>query len=151
MIQRIQSLYLLLVFILCMVIIFINPTFAQGTLNNVLNQVGYISNTVGATPTLKTLNLIVVIALGGGAISVLFLYKNLALQKKMVNYLIVVSLILIGLLVFDFYYMKNHMGTTSFYPGLNSIWSIACFVLLILARINVQKDIKLLASMDRIR
>lgn len=54
-------------------------------------------------------------------------------------------------LIIDYIILKNQLPSIAAYPGFHIIWIIAVFVMLVLARFNIVKDIKLLASMDRIR
>lgn len=151
MIQRIQSLFLLIAFLLCAFLLFADPSILTVTQNNEITKVAYVHNYVGNIHHLKTANLLILIALGGTSLFIIFLYKKQEMQKRMCNYLILLSLIFTFVLVVDYVTLKNQLTTTTAYPGFHVIWIIAIIVMLVMARIKIARDIKLLASMDRLR
>ncbi|MBL7811320.1 MAG: DUF4293 domain-containing protein [Bacteroidetes bacterium] len=155
MIQRIQSLYLLLIFLICNLMFFGNPTYARFENSQLLVKLGAVKTTTstkagGAQPisTLEPLNVVLVIAVGLGALVTVFLFRNTVRQRKICIYLTLAAAALLVLMVLRLFEVS---GQSSGYPGLHLIWPIACVVLGWMAWWGIRSDEKLLEGMDRIR
>jgi hypothetical protein len=159
MIQRIQSLYLLLVFLMATMMLLLNPNFAK--FNNTkeaaisaelhfVNKHYYNQTDQGGMPYDK-LNIIILVSMGLGSLYAIFLFKKTELQKKISLYVSLLSIVLLGSLVIDFMKMSQDAPDISSYPSIHGIWPFACAVLSALAWAAIRRDEKLLKSMDRIR
>jgi uncharacterized membrane protein len=159
MIQRIQSVYLLLVFLIAALMLLLNPSFANfryfksekisAELHFVTKK--YFTESDAGTMTYDKLNVLIIIFIGLGALYAVFLYKKTELQKKISLYVSLLSMVLLGSLVIDFMKMSQDAPDISSYPSIHGIWPFACAVLSALAWAAIRRDEKLLKSMDRIR
>lgn len=138
MIQRIQTVYLLLVIIACIAYIFVpfgqikNP---DGTLETwAIKQV---------VPIMAEDILVAVLAL----ISI-FLFKNRKTQMKVVLVNIIFSLILIGLFIFG---LTQHIGIHNYIFKIGAILPVFVLLFNMLAYGSIKHDEELVKSMDRLR
>jgi hypothetical protein len=159
MIQRIQSLYLLLVFLIAALMLLLNPGFAgfrylkSEKISAELHFVtkNYFTESDAGTMTYDKLNVLVIISIGLGALYAVFLYKKTELQKKISLYVSLLSMVLLASLIFDYMKMSQDAPQVISYPSIQGIWPISCAVLSALAWAAIRRDEKLLRSMDRIR
>lgn len=159
MIQRIQSVYLMLVFLLACLMMFANPRFAAFKYqksDKLSSEIRFVSNTFynsgdPGVSTSKLLNVLIIAATGVLAVGAIFMYKNTSLQKKFTLYTVILSVVLLVILFFDYNSIGGQRNDISSYPGLHMIWPIASIVLGVLAWINIRRDENLVNSMDRIR
>ena len=129
MIQRIQTLYILIVIILSFLMLKLTIDF---------------SNDIKLNSLVKTYNVFYIIPFIG--ILTLFLYKKRVLQSKM-------CLVMLGInvLVLISYGLKIYEGNSSFINLVLIACSIIECVLLFVARKAINKDENLVRSIDRIR
>ena len=159
MIQRIQSLYLLLVFLISLMMMWFNPNFAK-FINTKGEKISaelhfvtkhyFSKNDAGSDPYDK-LNILLIGAMALGSAYAVFLYKKTELQKKISLYVSLISMVLLGSLILDFMKMSGDLPEVSSYPSIHGIWPVACAVLSALAWAAIRRDEKILKSMDRIR
>ena len=141
MIQRIQSVYLLLAVAASYEMISLplfKATLVSGNVTTFL-----------ATESLPTFAIAIVVGLL--ALVTIFLFKNRKLQMKLLLLGILLSAGLVALVV----YMFNSFGKTPDVAKTSYSWGallpIAMFSLFILAWSNIRKDEKLIKSLDRLR
>ena len=129
MIQRIQTLYILIVIILSFLMLKLTIDF---------------SNDIKLNSLVKTYYVFYIIPFIG--ILTLFLYKKRVIQSKM-------CLIMLGIniLVFMSYSLKIYKGNSSFINLVLIACSIIECILLFMARKAINKDENLVRSIDRIR
>ena len=159
MIQRIQSVYLLLVFLIAALMLLLNPSFADfryfksekisAELHFVTKK--YFTESDAGTMTYDKLNVLIIIFIGLGALYAVFLYKKTELQKKISLYVSLLSVALLASLIFDYLKMAKDAPQVLSYPSIQGIWPISCAILSVLAWSAIRRDEKLLRSMDRIR
>ncbi|MFM7766108.1 MAG: DUF4293 family protein [Sphingomonadales bacterium] len=159
MIQRIQSLYLLLVFLLSAMMLILNPKFAKFSntkAEKISSELHFVTKNYynqadpGGEPYDK-LNFFILLSIGIGSVYAIFLYKKTELQKKICLYVSLLSAVLLISLILDFMKMSQDAPEVSSYPSIHGIWPVACTVLSALAWAAIRRDEKLLKSMDRIR
>ena len=159
MIQRIQSLYLLLVFLFAALMLFLNPNFAKFK-NTKAEKISaelhfvtkhYFNEADSGSMPYDKLNILLIISIALGSVYAIFLFKKTELQKKICLYVSLLSAVLLGSLILDFMKMSQDAPEISSYPSIHGIWPVACMVLSALAWAAVRRDEKLLRSMDRIR
>ncbi|MFN4915451.1 MAG: DUF4293 domain-containing protein [Sphingomonadales bacterium] len=159
MIQRIQSLYLLLVATIAALMLVLNPNFAKFS-NTKADKISaelhfvtkhYFNQTDPGGAPYDKLNIIILGLMVLGSLYAIFLYKKTELQKKICLYTSLLSMILLASLIFDFFKMSKDAPDISSYPSIHGIWPFACAILSALAWASVRRDEKLLKSMDRIR
>ncbi len=138
MLQRIQSVWLLLAGVLSFLTIRFNVYSGTKELNsaNLFSRLNASEN---------FLILVVVIAMGLIPLITIFLYKNRSLQIK----LSLISLLLFILSAFLFYLQINKFSAGNF--ALTSVFYFLIPVFLILAIRGIYKDQKLIKSVDRLR
>lgn len=138
MLQRIQSVWLLLAGVLSFLTIRFNIYSGTKELNsaNLFSRLNASEN---------FLILVVVIAMGLIPLITIFLYKNRSLQIK----LSLISLLLFILSAFLFYLQINKFSAGNF--ALTSVFYFLIPVFLILAIRGIYKDQKLIKSVDRLR
>jgi hypothetical protein len=138
MIQRIQSVYLLLVTIACIAYIFI--------------PFGQIRNDAGLLETIaiKQVTPIMIedIVLAVVAFIAIFLYNNRKLQMKVVLLSILLSVVLIGLFIFG---LTQHIGIQNYVFKIGAILPVFILLFNVLAYFSIKSDEKLVRSMDRLR
>jgi hypothetical protein len=135
MIQRIQSLWLLMA-AGCSVAAILLPFYAGNNSGNIYERLSGQSH---------FLLLILCVAVGLASLVSIFLFKNRKLQMQVV--LLALALQLLNVFLF----IQKANGFVDGTYSLGSIFSFVTPVLLILALIGIQKDEKLIKSMDRLR
>lgn len=163
MLQRIQTLYLFLLFTIDTLLIIANPIYAEfqmksGTdLSSVLmqfwNQVSLYINMECPIFSYKFLNLVLMVVIAIGAIYTIFLFKNRKLQLKISRLLVLMNLTFLIVLLVDFYLTKKQFTALLSINtlGFQILWPVLMVVFAILAFIGIRSDDKLVQSMDRIR
>ncbi|MBA2761987.1 MAG: DUF4293 domain-containing protein [Segetibacter sp.] len=141
MIQRIQSVWLLLAAILAFVFTQL-PIFIATVAGNVVKKF---------LPTESLLLFAISVAVGLLALACIFLYKNRPLQLKLSIIGILASVVLIAIEVWQIsrFEADNSLLKGSYYWG--SLLPIAVMVCFILAASALRKDEKLVKSLDRLR
>lgn len=158
MLQRIQSLYLFLAFVACVLTFFFPfADFAQGG-----DQAYYLFKLTGLIdskpPYLQVFNWVFNLplwstntAVGIICIYVLFQYKNRIRQLKLLRISVFINIILVG---FIFYYstslIENKLAMTPHYRA-GIYFPLAAILLQILANRGIRKDEALVRSADRLR
>lgn len=141
MIQRIQSVWLLLAAILGFVFTQV-PIFVGSLVGNVVKRF---------LPTESLLLFAISVAVSLLAIACIFLYKNRPLQLKLSIIGILASVVIIAIEVWQIsrFEAENSLLKGSYYWG--SLLPIAIMVCFILAASAIRKDEKLVKSLDRLR
>jgi len=144
MIQRIQSLYLILVALISNGLIFImNLWTIDGndyiTIKGLLTSVDFFQIVLA----------IMFLATGVLSLISLFLFKNRLLQIRINRVNIIVNLILFGLLIFNLLNLSGEFQHSL--KGIGIWLPLGLIVLLFLANRAIQKDENLVKSVDRIR
>ena len=148
MIQRIQTILLLLVAILCVVYIFI-PVFkvSEGE-NSILSKITDIKLFINKSYLL--IGTIWISLIGFLTIVTIFLFKKRALQIKFCWLNSIVSAGLQAFLIYRFFEAKSIDDTSTFLmPGF--FFPILFLVLLVVSQNKIRKDEKLVRSLDRLR
>lgn len=164
MIQRIQTLYLFLVIAVCATMFFLPVYYgsglgistAQSQVVDIkqdevkMNFVGNFDQVANLRKLMIVLNTvdIVIIAL---AFVVIFLYSNRDAQLRMARYLILFSVVYLGLLYISIYEARAMITNIqdSYEPGM--FVPLISPILLYLASRGIEKDIRLVKSADRLR
>jgi len=134
MIQRIQSVYLFLVFCLLAVLVFfpiaVSPIYA--------GDLGFYSGYFGACAVF--------------ALVTIFIYKNRKRQISMC-YGMITAQVLIYVFFFIIFYWKYHFPLSEFYQhaSFTFVFPFIAIILLFLAIRAIRKDEKLVRSLDRLR
>ncbi len=137
MIQRIQSIYLLLA-ALCFTFFLLFPVFKQaGEVETLI---------IKATKDNFMLGLSVILIVG--SIVAVFLFRNRTLQLRVTSALLVLNIFLAGLVAYHFY-LENQKAAMQISFG--AIFPFVSLILLILSIYNINKDEKLVRSLDRLR
>lgn len=144
MIQRIQSIYLLLILAVSGGLVFV---FDLWRIENETPVFAW--SLIKSTNPLHLLIGIAFFVVALLAFVSIFLFKNRKLQIALNRFNIVINFILLGLLV---YVLLNISGETPVSEkGIGSFLPLASIVLLIMANRAIQKDENLVKSVDRIR
>ena len=157
MIQRVQSIYLLIIALISILILFLNPKYASFTKvdSNKTTQLGFTTTTLadeaGEQNVSKWINSLMLISLGIGSLFAIFLFKKRELQKKLCIYISLIAALLTIFMIMDYNTTKMQFPNTSSYPGVFSVFPVVIIILGFLAWRGVRKDEKLVKSMDRIR
>ena len=138
MIQRIQTIYLLLSS-LFFTFFLLFPVFKIETANGQLIE--------KATENIWLLAIDTVLILG--SLAIVFLYKNRVLQKNVVWLLLLLNLLLLALLGYHYYLLSKNVNAASL--GFAIVFPAITIILLLLAIYNINKDEKLVRSLDRLR
>jgi len=143
MIQRIQSIYLLLISIISGGLVFLFDFWKQDDKSigilSVFNNQDYLIKGIGIGFILITIL----------ALVSLFSYKNRKLQININRFNILINLILLGLLA---YHLLNISGETVVSEkGIGSFLPLVSIVVLFFANRAIQKDENLVKSVDRLR
>jgi hypothetical protein len=138
MIQRIQSVYLLLSS-LFFTFFLLFPVFKVATETGVVAE--------KATENAYFVALATALILG--SLGNVFLYKNRVLQKNVGWLLFALNLFLAGIMAYHFYLEQRAENAVSIAFG--AIFPIVTLVFLLLAIYNINKDEKLVRSLDRLR
>jgi hypothetical protein len=151
MIQRIQSLYLLIVFIGCTVLFFVPIAYFK-SYEFYIYGVRLIGGDFASGQYIKFIALIILNALTGLlALFILFQYKNRNLQIKLVRLNIFINTFLIAAM---FFYYIDKISVELLAKTNYTIYSaipIITLILLILCVGAIYKDEKLVRSADRLR
>ena len=165
MLQRIQTLYLFLVFTIDTLLLIANPIYAEfqmkagdgkgptTVLMQFWKQVSMGTNLELPISSFKFLNLVFMILIAILAIYTIFLYQNRKSQIKIAKLLVVSNVIFLLVILVDFYLTKRQfvelisLNTL----GFQIIWPVLLMVFASLALIGIRSDEKLVQSMDRIR
>ena len=154
MIQRVQSIYLFLVFVVAIVLIFFPlATFSVGEHIFNMNIMGF----DGATdlgldlPNVMAIGILTAI-LGVLSLFTIFQFKNRKLQMKlnMVNMLVNFGL-LAAIFIYADMVANMEMVTTEFDYDIAAYFPIASVLLLILSNRNIRADEKLVRQSERLR
>jgi hypothetical protein len=163
MLQRIQTLYLFLIFTIDTLLIIANPIYAEFQMKSGLdptsvlmqfwNQVSFYVNLECPIFSYKFLNLMFMVVIAIGAIYSIFLFKNRKLQLKISKLLVLLNLTFLIVLLVDFYLTKKQFTALLSINtlGFQILWPVLMVVFAILAFIGIRSDEKLVQSMDRIR
>ena len=155
MIQRIQTVYLLLSALLLGLMFFLPLAHAIGPENSVFRIMvwGYDDPTSSSSPIVNSLTLAATTLLGATIvleIITVFRYKKRRLQKRLCTAQIVLLLLTAGVTAL---YLKS-VGEEGFGPVALSVTAavpLVAAILTLLARRGIVKDDKLVRSLDRIR
>lgn len=137
MIQRIQSLYLFLVFLIL-------------TVASLFLQTGYDIPLTISTPLIWETMLVS----GLTALIVIFLYRNRKLQFSVNRILILVQIILLSFFVYQSLMLSGeNVSTTEIFSekGIGRLIPVVVIILLALANKAIRKDEQLVKSADRLR
>lgn len=163
MIQRIQSLYLFIVFAINSLLIITNPVYAEFqnkdgiSPSTVLMQYTFQFNTQlnnsMPVPAYKLINILLLGLIGLGSITTIFLFKNRKFQLKLSTWVMILNVLLITALMTDYFLIKKEFASSlaSTTLGFQVIWPFVMLIMNILAFRGIKADEKLLKSMDRIR
>ena len=150
MIQRIQSLYLLLTTIMSGLFLtgrIINFTEDNiSTLNLDFSGIERMSENVESLPLLSFLLAFIPLL----SFIIIFLFKNRKLQMKMTVFLIFIIAVQIGLLAWYSYYVITNFNA-EINPGIKLILPVVELTLAYLAYSGIRKDEELVRSYDRLR
>jgi prepilin signal peptidase PulO-like enzyme (type II secretory pathway) len=159
MIQRIQTIFLILLIVIGYVNLWQDPVYAWFTANdhsnsNVLmfwhSYSGVVTdaNTM-YTPDLLTAFFTVVMMISG--LATVFLFRNRRLQLKAAWFTLGFSILLVGVLYLRFFLMSwAHENYTGQF-GIHLVWPHFFIFFAALSVYNIRKDERLVRSMDRIR
>ena len=153
MIQRKQSIYLFLIVILSVILVQFDPSFykTQDPNTEQVIQVGYSTTTMGAEVVGQNTGMIYLFyAIALLSLITIFLYRNRKLQMKLIMGVIAFGIVvMINMYHYSIGMNYFEQGTTEFTSF--AISPVAILLLGILALRGVQKDEKLVRSVDRIR
>jgi hypothetical protein len=156
MIQRIQSVFLLLTAIFAVFQFFFSVAWFYGDLNTIQFFVHRIVDHVPMNEPLFTAYFLIPIILIASILVLLplltiFSYRNLSRQLKMIRAIILMTLLQIGLMFFFYVDRISRIVSASPEYGFGVFIPLIIFVFAYLSLKGVQKDIKLLRSVDRLR
>ncbi len=163
MIQRIQTLFLVLVFLLTLFLVYNNPVYAEFTSvsesKTITTQMKFWSQTVDNKITLspdvsyKFLNLILIAVVISLSIYSIFLYKSRKKQLKIVVTAIFSSILILMIFILDYLMVLSSYGEDlkANSINLNFNWMVGVVVLLILAYRSILSDERKLKGLDRVR
>ncbi len=150
MIQRIQSLYLLLTTIMSVLFLtgsIINFTEnSNSTLNIDFSGIERMSENVESIPLLSILLALIPLL----SFLLIFLFKNRKLQMKVTAFLIFIIVVQIALLAWYSYYVMTNFNA-EINPGAKLILPVVELILAYLAYRGIRKDEELVRSYDRLR
>lgn len=138
MIQRVQTIYLFLVSLACIVFIFIPFGYTKTPTGNV--EIFTVKQFVP--------DLVLTIVVAVFAFVSIFLFKNRITQMKVVLVNILLSISLIGLMIFG---ITKHIGIENYNFRFGVIFPIFIFLFNMLAYGSIKQDENLVKSMDRLR
>jgi hypothetical protein len=155
MIQRIQSLFLLLTSLLSL--LFLNGSFLKFFNNSgseIFINIRGIWQSGGEEAVLRIGNqiplLVIIILIAGISFAAIFFYRKRKLQLKMVIAIIFLAVVLIGLIVF-YVFLITSKHDAILVPGIRMFLPPVLLVLSILAYRGIKRDEKLIRSAERIR
>lgn len=150
MIQRIQSLYILLAFFLGLISLYIPwVTYQQSDVSFVFKLFSSDQAVLSAMLTSTMVAVFCAIALGS-----LISFKNRKRQMMLVKVTMVIALLVISAFAFDHYQNIQVLkvdGELSMNYGLPAVFPVINLILLWLAHRGVKKDEDLIKSVDRLR
>lgn len=150
MIQRIQSLYILLAFFLGLISLFIPwVTYQQSDVTFVFKLFSSDQTVLSAMLTSTMVAIFCAIALGS-----LISFKNRKRQMMLVKVTMAIALMVISAFAFDHYQNIQALkvdGELSMNYGLPAVFPVINLILLWLAHRGVKKDEDLIKSVDRLR
>jgi hypothetical protein len=150
MIQRIQSLYILLAFFLGLISLFIPwVTYQQSDVTFVFKLFSSDQTVLSAMLTSTMVAIFCAIALGS-----LISFKNRKRQMMLVKVTMAIALMVISAFAFDHYQNIQALkvdGELSMNYGLPAVFPVINLILLWLANRGVKKDEDLIKSVDRLR
>jgi len=138
MIQRIQSVHLLLA-TLCFSLFLLLPIIKINSGAELM---------VEKAPENIFLLVLAVILMAGTLVNV-FLYKNRVLQARVGWAMFFINILLLALLGYQFYIESRKVEDISFSSG--SYFAVASLIFILLAIYRINKDEKLVRSLDRLR
>jgi len=158
MLQRIQSVFLLLAFLAAVTLFFIPLAGIYAPTATYKFYIYEFKNMVPGEPSLFTfmttfplllLNLLVAVL----SVVCIFLYKNRVLQMKIVRLTILLNIVIIGLifLVYAKIIETNLLTSPDYLDEAGIYFTLISLVFLILANRSIMKDEKLVRSADRLR
>ena len=154
MIQRIQSLYLLISSAICTILIF-SPlaSFRQGDqiaaelFSYGVKKVGNADLLISYNPVILVVLVTISAMLG---IFTIFQYKKRPLQVLLSTFNIIILLVMLGMMVYYCIVISQGLnGSINYY--IQAIFPFISIILLFLAIKSIRKDEKLIRSVDRIR
>jgi hypothetical protein len=163
MIQRIQTLYLFLIFAIALLLMLSNPIYAEFRMKQGFNPESVLMqywsqfsvSTESQIPvySYKLLNMILLVLVGLSALVNIFLFGNRKIQLKSVGLLILCSFLFFAILLVDYFITKNQFVNNSISTtlGYQIVWPLLMFVFSLLAYFGIRHDERLVQSMDRIR
>jgi len=163
MIQRIQTLYLVLVFLLTLFLVYNNPIYAELTTiseaKTITTQMKFwsqtVDNSISLSPDIsyKFLNLILISVVISLSIYSIFLYKRRKRQLKIVVTGIFTSILILMIFILDYLMVLSSCGEelVANSMNLNFNWMVGVVILLILAYRSILSDEKKLKGIDRLR
>ncbi len=158
MIQRIQSVFLLLAFLAGLALFFFPLAGIYSATSTYLFYIYELRNMVPGEPSMFSLMtvlplLLINIAATLMALGAVFLYKNRLTQIKVVRFAIFLDIILIGLIFFIYAgIIEKNLGASPDYLDEAGIYfPLIMLIFLILANKFIAKDEKLVRSADRLR
>lgn len=151
MLQRIQTLYLLIASII-VAALFKIPLLSLKTDTEVLilNYRGILDFASNEYLTTNLVGIILYLAIVFIPVITIFLYKNRMLQMKLCNYGIIFNLLFLVDMAYYVYEVYNQ-GKVSMQPDIGLLLPVISIVLIVLAKNNIKKDEELIRSVDRIR
>jgi hypothetical protein len=163
MIQRIQTLYLVLVFLLTLFLVYYNPIYAEFTTvsesKTITTQMKFwsqkVDNSISVSPDVsyKFLNLILISVVISLSIYSIFLYKSRKKQLKIVVTGIFTAILILMIFILDYLMVLSSCGEelVASSMNLNFNWMVGIVILLILAYRSILSDEKKLKGIDRLR
>jgi MFS family permease len=163
MIQRIQTLYLFLIFAIALLLMLSNPIYAEFRMKHGFNPESVLMqywsqfsiSTESRIPvySYKLLNMILLVLVGMGSLANVFLYGNRKLQLKFVGILVLCAFVFFAILLVDYFMTKSQFENNSISTtlGYQIVWPLLMLVFSILAYLGIRHDERLVQSMDRIR
>jgi hypothetical protein len=158
MIQRIQSIYLLLAF-LSAVLLFFFPL--AGIYGSTATYKFYVYGMINMVPGEQSIFsfmttfplLLIHILVAAFAFGCIFLYKNRGNQMKMVRLAILLEIIFIALIFFVYASIieKNLAASPNYLDEAGIYFPLISLIFLILANRSIMKDERLVRSVDRLR
>ncbi len=153
MIQRIQSVYLLMV-IICCIVASLFPLFQAVTTDAVYElSIVKTSYTIQAKTSILSINyslISITIFISILSIITLFRYSNRSLQIKFINIVLMLVLLFMGVLFFEYRQLVS-LSAANVNISYSLIFVPIIIVLLFLARSGIKKDDALVRSADRLR
>lgn len=163
MIQRIQTLYLFLIFAIALLLMLSNPIYAEFRMKHGFNPESVLMqywsqfsvSTESRIPvySYKLLNMFLLVLIGLGSLVIIFLFGNRKLQLKAVGILVLCAFVFFAILLVDYFITKNQFvnNSVSTTLGYEIVWPLLMFVFSLLAYFGIRHDERLVQSLDRIR